>query len=94
MKMCPTSIRTETVNIVRKVRCGMMSSEGTDRGKLSSAGSRTVKIGIDRSRLDGWCWNSVRASLVSSMVAMDVRKKIHSMMMLLRLVIFAPSPYQ
>jgi len=72
----------------------MMSSEGTDRGKPSSVGSRTVKIGIDRSRLERWCWNSVRASLVSSMVAMDVRKKIHSMMMLLRLVIFAPMSYQ
>jgi len=74
--------------------CGMMSSEGTDIGNLSSVGSRTVKTGIERSRLDGWCWNSLHASLALSMVAMDVRNKAHSMMMLARLVISIPTPYQ
>ncbi len=31
----------------------MMSSRGTDMGKLSNVGSRTVKIGIASSRFDG-----------------------------------------
>ncbi len=42
----------------------MMSSGGTDRGKLSRVGSRTVKTGMDNSRFDGWGWNSFHASLV------------------------------
>ena len=92
--MCLRSVRIESVKIVRNVMCGMMSSEGTDIGNLSSVGSRTVKSGMDRSRLDVWSSNSVRASFVLSMVIRDVRNKVHSMMMLFRLVIFIPTPYQ
>ena len=72
----------------------MMSSSGTDRGKLNNVGSITAKIGTDRNRLDGWCWNSVHASLALSMIVRDARKRIHSMRMLVRLVILIPMPYQ
>ena len=71
----------------------MMSSRGTDRGKLSSVGSRTVKIGIDRSRFDGWCWNSFHVSCVLCIIIRDVRKKVHSMRMFVRLIISNPIPY-
>jgi len=71
----------------------MISSRGTDKGKLSNVGSRTVKIGMDSSRFDGWCWNSVHASFVLSMIVRDVRKKVHSRRMLARLVILIPIPY-
>ena len=31
----------------------MMSSVGTDRGKLRNVGRRTVRTGMDRSRFEG-----------------------------------------
>ena len=52
---------------------------------------------MDRSRFDGWCWNSSRASFVLSMIVMEVRKRVHSMRMLVKLVIgmaWVPRPYQ
>ena len=68
-------MRTERVKIVRYVRCGMTSSNGTDKGKLRKVGSRAVKIGIDRSRFDGWCWNRTHTSFVFSMIVRDVIRK-------------------
>ena len=70
----------------------MISAEGTYWGKLRSVGRRTVKVGMDRSRFDGCGWRSVRASLVLSRIVKAVRKKIHSMVMLVRLVISIVSP--
>ena len=92
-KMALKSMRMERVKSVKYVRCGTTSSKGTDKGKLSSVGSRTVKIGIDRSKFDGCFWNSVHASFVLSIIVMDVRKKVHSMKMPVRLVIPIPMPY-
>jgi len=74
--------------------CGTMSSRGTDMGNLSSVGSRTVKTGMDRSRLDGWCSSSVNTSLALSMAVMDMRNRLHSMMMPVKPVIFIPARYQ
>jgi len=71
----------------------MISPKGTDNGKLSIVGSRTVKIGIDNSKFDECCWNSTHASFVLSIIVMDVRKKVHSMRMPVRLVILIPIPY-
>jgi len=62
-------------------------------GKLSSAGNRTVKIGIDRSKFDECCWNSVNASFVLTIIVMDVRKRVHSIKMLIRLVVLIPILY-
>ena len=70
----------------------MISASGTYSGKLRSVGRRTVKVGIDRSRFDGWGWKSVCASFVLSRIAKAVRKKIHSMVMLVRLVISIGNP--
>ena len=70
----------------------MISASGTYSGKLRSVGRRTVKAGIDRSRFDGWGWKSVCASFVLSRIVKAVRKKIHSMVMLVRLVISIVSP--
>jgi hypothetical protein len=72
----------------------VISSNGTDKGKLSNEGSRTVKKGMDSSRFDEWCWNSIHMSFVLSMIARDVRKKVHSMRMSVRLAILIPTPYQ
>ena len=47
------SMKTETVKSVKYARCGMTSSKGTDKGKLSIVGSRTVKIGIDSNMFEG-----------------------------------------
>ena len=71
-----------------------MSSDGMDCGKLRRMGSRTVKIGIDRSRFDGWCWNRTHTSFALSMMVREVRKKVHSMRMLVGLVMVIPVPYQ
>ena len=45
-------MRIEKVNRMRYIACGMMSSRGTDKGKLSSVGSRTVRMGMDKSMFD------------------------------------------
>jgi hypothetical protein len=42
-------MRIEKVNRTRYITCGMISSTGTGKGKLSSVGSKTVKIGMDKS---------------------------------------------
>jgi len=42
-------MRIEAANRTRYTTCGMMSSEGTVKGKLSSVGSRTVRIGMAKS---------------------------------------------
>ena len=51
-----------------------------------------MNAGMDRSRFDGCGWRSVWASLVLSRIVKAVRKKIHSMVMLVRLVISIASP--
>ena len=51
--MALKSVRMESVKSVRYVRWGMISSKGTDRGKLRNAGSRTVRTGTDNIRFDG-----------------------------------------
>ena len=70
----------------------MISAGGTYWGKLRSVGRRTVKVGMDRSRFDGCGWKSVEASFVFCMIKKDVRKRIHSIVMLVRLVISMASP--
>lgn len=64
----------------------MTSVNGTWRGKLREVGRRTVKTGMDSVRLEGWGWSRVHASLVLSIMVKQVRKKIHSRRMLMRLV--------
>jgi len=71
----------------------MMSSMGAYKGKLSSVGSRTVMIGMNNSRFDGCCWNSVHESFALNMIVRDARKNVHSTRMLVRLVILIPTPY-
>ena len=84
----------ERVKRVRYVRWGMMSCEGTGRGKLKNGGSRTVKTGMNRSVFDWWCRNRVHASLVLNMMVREVRKRTHSKEMLARHIILIPVPYQ
>jgi len=45
-------MRIEKVNRIRYVICGMISFKGTFKGKLSSVGSKTVKIGMDKSMFE------------------------------------------
>ena len=45
-------MRIEKANRMRYIACGMMSSKGTEIGKLSSVGSRTVRMGMDKSMFD------------------------------------------
>ena len=47
------SVRMDRVKMVRYVRWGMMSSTGTDRGRLRNVGRRTVRTGTDSTRFDG-----------------------------------------
>jgi len=72
----------------------MTISRGTCKGKLRSVGRRTVRTGMTRIMFDGCCWNSSHASFVLNNIAVEVRKRVHSMRMLVRLVISMPSPYQ
>jgi len=45
-------MRIEKVNRARYIICGMISSKGTGKGKLSSVGSKTEKIGMDKSMFE------------------------------------------
>ena len=45
-------MRIEKANRTRYITCGRMSSKGTDKGKLSSVGSRTVRMGMDKRMFD------------------------------------------
>ena len=71
-----------------------MSAGETYRGKLRSVGRRTVRTGMARSMFDGCCRSSSHASLVLNSIAVDARKRPHSIRMLVRLVISMPRPYQ
>jgi len=42
----------EKANRTRYIMCGMTSSKGTDTGKLSNVGSRTVRMGMDKRMFD------------------------------------------
>jgi len=42
----------EKANRTRYIMCGMTSSKGTDKGKLSNVGSRTVRMGMDKRMFD------------------------------------------
>lgn len=53
-----------------------------------------MKVGMDRSRFDGWGWRSVDTSFVFCMIRKDVRKRIHSAVMLVRLVIWISMAYR
>lgn len=68
----------------------MISARGTYWGKLRSVGRRTVKVGMNRSRFDGWGWKSLDISFVFCMIRKDARKRIHSRVMLAKLVIWIP----
>jgi len=48
-------MRVEKVNRTRYIMCGMTSSKGTDRGMLSSVGSRIVRSGMDKRMFDACC---------------------------------------
>ena len=63
-------------------------------GKLRNVGRRTVRTGMDNVRFDVLRWNSNCASFVFNMIVMEVRKRIHSRKMLVRLVTLIPKPYQ
>jgi len=71
-----------------------MSAGETYRGKLRRVGRRTVRTGMVRIMFDGCCWNSSHASFVLNSIAVEVRKRAHSIRMLVRLVISMPKPYQ
>jgi len=72
----------------------MTSSEGTYKGKLRSVGRRTVRTGTAKIIFDDCCWNSDHASFVLNNIVVEIRKRAHSMRMLVRLVISIPEPYQ
>ena len=91
-RMAFRPMRMDMVKIVRYVRWGMISAGGTYSRKLRTVGSRTVRVGMDRSRFDRWGWKSVHASLVLSRIVKAVRKKVHSRRMLVRLVISIGNP--
>ena len=70
----------------------MISVGWTCRGKLRSVGRRTVKVGMDRSRFDGWGWNRVCMSFALKRIVSEVRRRIHSVRMFAVLVIPIPIP--
>ena len=72
----------------------MMSTGETYKGKRTEAGKRTVKTGMVRIMFDGCCWSSSQASFVLKSIAVEMRKRAHSMRMLVRLIISMPRPYQ
>ena len=72
----------------------MMSAGETYKGKLRSVGKRTVRTGMVRIVFDGCCRNSSQASFVLNSIAVEVRKRAHSIRMLVRLVSSMPKPYQ
>lgn len=61
---------------------GIMSCGGTMRGKWKNEGSMTGKRGIVRYRWVLLLWSSFVRSLVFSIIAVAMRKLVHSMRML------------
>jgi len=76
----------EKLKNTRHARWGTISSIGTEMGKPRNVGMKTASIGIERSKLDEWCWNNNIASLVFNMTAMDKMKRVDSKKMLTKLV--------
>ena len=74
------------------MRCGMISAGGTYWGKLRSAGRRTVKVGMDRSRFDECVWKSSELSFVFCIIRREVRRRIHSIAALVSPVISIAGP--
>ncbi len=72
----------------------MISSVETYVGKLRRVGRRTVRTGMVRIMFDGCCWKSAIASFVLKSMVVEVRKRVHSMKMLVMLVMSMPRPYQ
>ena len=56
-----------------------MSSRGMGMGNCMKTGSKAVKIGMARARLDGWVLVSVVMSLVVSMNVKNAMKRASSM---------------
>ena len=56
-----------------------MSSGGTGMGNCVKTGSKAVRIGIARRRLDGWGFVSVVMSLVVSVNVKNAMKRASSM---------------
>ena len=50
-----------------------------------TVGRRTVNTGMDRNRLDGYCWNSNDKSFILYMNIMEIRKSAHSRVMFVKL---------
>ena len=88
------STKMERTKSVSNVRWGGMCARGKDMYRLKSKGKKTVRAGIDKSRFDGWGFNRIKMSLVLSITAKQVRKKIHSNETFMTPVSSIPPPYQ
>jgi len=76
---CSMSLRMGSARRIIRRRCGRMSSGGTGMGNCVKTGSKAVRIGIARRRLDGWGFVSVVMSLVVSMNVKNAMKRTSSM---------------
>lgn len=69
-----------------------MSSTGTGRGKWKNEGSKTVKVGTERDRVEKWLLNSLCTSFVLSIMAIATKKLVHSMVILVALRMLIGKP--
>jgi hypothetical protein len=93
VKISFQSRRIERPKRVRKTRWGISNANGTNRGKLMTVGKRTVNTGIVRIKFDVWCLNSDNTSFVLNITTIEMRKKNHSTIMLVKLVTSMFKPY-
>jgi len=87
-------VNVESCNNARKVRCGIISSEGIDKGKLKNKGRIIVKTGMHESKLDWFLCSRLCTSSVLNRIAAEAAKNIHSTVTPVMLIIGILIPYQ
>ena len=72
--------------------CGNISMDGTVIGKARNVGRSKVNVGMIKIRFELCGWKNVVMSLVFSIMIIDARNTIHSIVMVIGLVMFTSIP--
>jgi hypothetical protein len=75
------------------MRWGIRSDVGTVKGNCRKEGNKTVSRGTESDRLDWLLLSSVQTSFVVSIIAVAIRKVVHSKIILIGPIIEVPMPY-
>jgi len=87
-------VNVENRNNARKVRCGIISSERIDKGKLKNKGRMIVMAGMHESVLEWFLCSRLCISSVLKRMAAEAMKNIHSAVTSVMLIRGILIPYQ